>query len=117
MMGEEKGDTPSRREEQRLMLAGMNPANRPALSVVAPCYNEQDVLPEFLRRVGAVLDGIGGTSEIVLVDDGSRDGTWDVMTEAAAARPAHRRGAADAQPRPPAGAHRRPHRCAAASAS
>ena len=65
----------------------MTPANRPALSVVAPCYNEQDVLPEFLRRVGAVLDGVGGTSEIVLVDDGSHDRTWEVMTEAAASDP------------------------------
>src|SRR5258706_15307755 len=60
---------------------------RPALSVVAPCYNEQAVLPEFLRRVGAVLEVAGGTSEIVLVDDGSRDGTWGVMTAAAAAGP------------------------------
>ena len=65
----------------------MTPANRPALSVVAPCYNEQDVLPEFLRRVGAVLDGVGGQSEIVLVDDGSHDRTWEVMTEAAARDP------------------------------
>ncbi|MBS0525185.1 MAG: glycosyltransferase family 2 protein [Proteobacteria bacterium] len=56
---------------------------RPALSVVAPCFNEEGVLPEFLRRVTAVLDGIGGTAEIVLVDDGSRDGTWKVMTEEA----------------------------------
>ena len=62
----------------------MSLANRPALSVVAPCYNEQDVLPEFLRRVGAVLDGVGGQSEIMLVDDGSHDRTWEVMTEAAA---------------------------------
>lgn len=62
----------------------MSSTDRPALSVVAPCYNEQDVLPEFLRRVGAVLDGIGGTSEIVLVDDGSRDRTWDVIAGAAA---------------------------------
>ena len=53
MMGEETGDTPSRREEQRLMLAGMDPANRPALSVVAPCYDEQEALPDFVRRVGA----------------------------------------------------------------
>jgi len=57
---------------------------RPALSVVAPCFNEEGVLPEFLRRLAAVLDGIGGTAEIVLVDDGSRDGTWKVMTDAAA---------------------------------
>ncbi|TAJ36038.1 MAG: glycosyltransferase [Reyranella sp.] len=65
----------------------MSPADRPALSVVAPCYNEQDVLPEFLRRVGAVLDGIGGSAEIIVVDDGSRDSTWDVMSEAAARDP------------------------------
>lgn len=57
---------------------------RPALSVVAPCFNEEGVLAEFVRRVAAVLDGIGGTAEIVLVDDGSRDGTWKAMTEAAA---------------------------------
>jgi dolichol-phosphate mannosyltransferase len=57
---------------------------RPALSVVAPCYNEEGVLPEFLRRVGAVLDRVGGTAEIVVVDDGSRDGTWETMTKAAA---------------------------------
>jgi dolichol-phosphate mannosyltransferase len=57
---------------------------RPALSVVAPCYNEEGVLPEFLARVGAVLDRLGGTAEIVVVDDGSRDGTWETMTKAAA---------------------------------
>jgi polyisoprenyl-phosphate glycosyltransferase len=62
-------------------------SRRPMLSVVAPCYDEQDVLPEFLRRVGSVLDELGGTSEIVLVDDGSSDCTWQVMTEAAAEDP------------------------------
>ena len=65
----------------------MSPALRPDVSVVAPCYNEQDALPEFLRRVCAVLEGIGGTSEVVLVDDGSRDRTWDVMAEAAGRDP------------------------------
>ena len=62
----------------------MTDVRRPALSVVAPCFDEEGVLPEFLRRVGAVLDGIGGSSEIVLVDDGSRDGTWRFLTAAAA---------------------------------
>lgn len=57
---------------------------RPALSVVAPCFNEEGVLPEFLQRVRAVLDGVGRSSEIVLVDDGSRDGTWRVLSDAAA---------------------------------
>ena len=65
----------------------MTETARPALSVVAPCYDEQDALPEFVRRVGAVLDGLGGSSEIVLVDDGSRDRTWQVMTDAAAKDP------------------------------
>ncbi len=78
---------PSGTEGQWLKLLRMSPADRPALSVVAPCYNEQEVLPEFVRRVGAVLDGIGGAAEIVLVDDGSRDRTWEVMTEAAARDP------------------------------
>lgn len=58
---------------------------RPALSVVAPCYNEEGVLPEFVKRVLAVLDSAGGSSELVMVDDGSRDRTWELMTAAAAA--------------------------------
>jgi dolichol-phosphate mannosyltransferase len=65
----------------------MNSIDRPQLSVVAPCYNEEGVLPEFVKRVGAVLDKVGGTAEIVLVDDGSRDNTWAVMTAAAARDP------------------------------
>lgn len=65
----------------------MTAPSRLSLSVVAPCFNEREVLPEFVRRVGAVLDGLGGTSEIVLVDDGSRDGSWDFMRAAAAADP------------------------------
>ena len=68
-----------------LLVAAMSELPHPALSVVAPCYNEQEVLPEFLRRIGAVLDKAAGVAEVVLVDDGSRDRTWDVMTAAAAA--------------------------------
>ncbi len=62
----------------------MNKTDRPGISVVAPCFNEEGVLPEFLRRAGTVLDGLPGTAEIVLVDDGSSDSSWAVMTEAAA---------------------------------
>ncbi|HZQ00276.1 MAG TPA: glycosyltransferase family 2 protein [Reyranella sp.] len=57
---------------------------RPAVSVVTPCYNEQAVLPEFLARMAAVLDGMALSAEIVAVDDGSTDRTWQAMTEAAA---------------------------------
>lgn len=43
------------------------------LSVIVPFYNEQDVLPEFHRRLTATLDQIPIVSEIVYIDDGSTD--------------------------------------------
>jgi polyisoprenyl-phosphate glycosyltransferase len=56
---------------------------RPAVSVVAPCFDEEAALPLFLGRVRAVLDSLGGTSELVLVDDGSSDRTWEIIEKAA----------------------------------
>jgi glycosyltransferase involved in cell wall biosynthesis len=53
--------------------------DKPTLSVVVPAYNEQEVLPEFHRRLGAVLDSISLSAEIVYVNDGSRDDTHGVM--------------------------------------
>jgi polyisoprenyl-phosphate glycosyltransferase len=44
-----------------------------SLSVVVPVFNEQDVLPEFHRRLGEILDGLGGAAEVVYVNDGSSD--------------------------------------------
>lgn len=57
------------------------------LSVVAPAYDEAPVIPELVRRVTATLDAAGEEWELVLVDDGSRDGTWDAIAAAAAADP------------------------------
>src|SRR5882724_4789885 len=51
------------------------------LSVVVPAYNEQEVLPEFHRRLSAVLDGLGVPVEIVFVNDGSSDGTLQVCRD------------------------------------
>ncbi|HYF09516.1 MAG TPA: glycosyltransferase family 2 protein [Acetobacteraceae bacterium] len=51
----------------------------PALSVVVPAYNEQEVLPEFHRRLAAAMAGIGLSWEVVYVNDGSRDATLEVM--------------------------------------
>jgi dolichol-phosphate mannosyltransferase len=51
---------------------------RPRYSVVAPVFNEEAGLPEFHRRVSAVLDGLEGSSELILVFDGSRDRSPEV---------------------------------------
>ena len=59
-----------------------------ALSVVIPCFNEEACLPELHRRVCAAARGcFGSDHEIVLVNDGSRDTTWAVMQQLAAADP------------------------------
>lgn len=51
-----------------------------ALSIVIPCYNEEDCLGELHRRVTVVARAQAGTDyELVLINDGSRDATWSLM--------------------------------------
>src|SRR5688500_5225256 len=47
------------------------------LSVAAPAYNEVDCIREFHRRIAGALEGI--SFELILVDDGSTDGTADIL--------------------------------------
>jgi dolichol-phosphate mannosyltransferase len=61
--------------------------SQPYLSVVAPCYNEHLVLPAFHERVSAVCSKLGQPYEIVLVNDGSRDQTWETMLDLAGRDP------------------------------
>jgi dolichol-phosphate mannosyltransferase len=59
--------------------------NRPALSIVVPCYNEEACLEMLHARVSAAARAaVGEDYEIVLVNDGSRDGTWRLMQQLAA---------------------------------
>jgi undecaprenyl-phosphate 4-deoxy-4-formamido-L-arabinose transferase len=57
------------------------------VSVVVPVYNEQANLEEFLRRTLAVMDGSGDPYEVILVDDGSRDRSLEILKSWAGRRP------------------------------
>jgi polyisoprenyl-phosphate glycosyltransferase len=57
------------------------------LSIVAPAYDEATALPVFIRRTTAVLDSFEGTCELILVDDGSVDDTWQVILAASEVDP------------------------------
>ncbi|HYL08830.1 MAG TPA: dolichyl-phosphate beta-glucosyltransferase [Candidatus Udaeobacter sp.] len=56
----------------------------PSLSVVVPCYNEEQRLPRTIDQIERYLGGRQLQYELVLVDDGSGDGTRRVMDAAAA---------------------------------
>ena len=56
------------------------------LSVVVPCFNEEVGLRELHRRVTAICQEVGDY-EVILVNDGSRDGTWSLMRQLADADP------------------------------
>jgi dolichyl-phosphate beta-glucosyltransferase len=53
------------------------------LSVVVPCYNEENRLPPTIERIEEYFDGKRADYELVLVDDGSLDGTRSLMDAAA----------------------------------
>ncbi len=51
------------------------------MSVIVPVYNSELSLRELVSRLGAVLPGCAGASEVVLVNDGSEDGSWAVVRQ------------------------------------
>src|SRR5262245_21765508 len=59
--------------------AGEPPAHRPWVSVVVPVFDEEESLPELYGRLRTVLDSVPESSEIVFVNDGSTDGSGDVL--------------------------------------
>jgi glycosyltransferase involved in cell wall biosynthesis len=60
---------------------------RPYLSVIVPIYNEIGNLPEFENQLFPVLDRLGRSYEVVMIDDGSQDGSVAWLKAAAAVRP------------------------------
>ncbi len=63
------------------------PPSISSLSIVVPVYNSAATLPKLAERLHSVLTGIGLAFEVVLVEDGSRDGSFEVIEELARTRP------------------------------
>jgi dolichol-phosphate mannosyltransferase len=49
------------------------------ISIVIPCYNEQEVLPQLFDRLTRAAAGFGSSWEVICIDDGSRDATWPLL--------------------------------------
>jgi polyisoprenyl-phosphate glycosyltransferase len=54
---------------------------KPKYSIVIPIYNEEDSISEMYRRVSAVMDQMDGPVELLLIDDGSRDGSLQMLRD------------------------------------
>lgn len=55
------------------------------LTIIVPLFNEAESLPELVRWIDRTLDGRGWEYEIIMVDDGSTDGSWKIVRELAEA--------------------------------
>jgi glycosyltransferase involved in cell wall biosynthesis len=67
--------------------------NKPLLTIVVPCYNEEEVLKETTTQLSSVLNGmikdslISEESKILFVDDGSKDRTWELIENGSRTNP------------------------------
>jgi polyisoprenyl-phosphate glycosyltransferase len=55
--------------------------SEPTYSFVIPIYDEEETLRELYHRLSAVLDTLDGPSEVILVDDGSRDASYPILLD------------------------------------
>jgi len=55
---------------------------RPGLSIVVPLHNEEAIVETLVQRLKTVMDGLGVNTEVILVNDGSRDRTAEVLRQA-----------------------------------
>jgi glycosyltransferase involved in cell wall biosynthesis len=68
-------------KEQMLTVSPSQIALEPIYSIVAPVFNEEETLPHFYARMVAVMEEIGEPFELVLINDGSADRSFQVMQE------------------------------------
>jgi dolichol-phosphate mannosyltransferase len=55
----------------------------PVITIIAPIFNELENIPELYHRMREVMSSVGETWELILVDDGSRDGSTDMIRKLA----------------------------------
>jgi glycosyltransferase involved in cell wall biosynthesis len=60
-----------------------NGARAPEISVLVPIYNEEENLPALYDKLVQALDGLGRRWEAILVDDGSKDRSWEILEDMA----------------------------------
>lgn len=60
------------------------------LSIIIPLYNEEESLPELVRWIEEVVAREGWSHEIIMIDDGSKDGSWKQISELSQGNPAIR---------------------------
>lgn len=67
------------------MLASSSPhaLPSPGLTILVPVYNSAPILPELAKRLEAVLRGMPAPYEVLLINDGSRDESWNAIVEIA----------------------------------
>lgn len=65
---------------QRIVME-QQATDHPIYSIVAPVFNEAETLPHFYDKVVEVMEGLNESFELVLINDGSRDGSYAIMQE------------------------------------
>ncbi|MCC5601250.1 glycosyltransferase family 2 protein [Nostoc favosum] len=53
----------------------------PKYSLIVPIYNEEEIIPELYRRLSAVMNRLDGLAELILINDGSRDRSLQLLRE------------------------------------
>ncbi|MCB0046635.1 MAG: glycosyltransferase family 2 protein [Caldilineaceae bacterium] len=69
---------------------GIHKSIPPRISVVIPLYNEEESIPALYERLTAALEEYGATFEIIIVDDGSSDGSFALLAEIGTRDPRYR---------------------------
>ncbi|MBM4148333.1 MAG: glycosyltransferase family 2 protein [Lentisphaerae bacterium] len=62
-------------------------SDKPGVSIVIPVFNEQESLPHLAENLHRAASALGHSYEVILVDDGSSDSTWEEMLKAASTYP------------------------------